>query len=70
MILKSGEKLTFFTQTTASFCKNLFRTLVFEENAIFSAENRQKSLKIVIIASTPVGRTKSLKSVTLVVLVF
>jgi hypothetical protein len=27
--------------------------LVFEKNAIFSAENWQKSLKIVIITSTP-----------------
>jgi hypothetical protein len=44
--------LTFFAQTTVSFCKNWIITLVFEKNAIF-AENWQKSQKIVIITSTP-----------------
>jgi hypothetical protein len=33
--------------------KNLIITLVFEKNAIFSAENFRESQKIVIIASTP-----------------
>jgi hypothetical protein len=31
--------LTFFAQTTASFCKNMIITLVFEKNANFFAEN-------------------------------
>jgi hypothetical protein len=45
--------LAFFAQTTASFCKKLIITLVFEKNAIFFAENWQKSQKNVIITSTP-----------------
>jgi hypothetical protein len=45
--------LAFFAQTTASFCKNVIITLVFEKNANFFAENWQKSQKIVIITSTP-----------------
>jgi hypothetical protein len=45
--------LAVFAQTTASFCKNLIVTMVFEENAIFFAENWQKLEKIKIIASTP-----------------
>jgi hypothetical protein len=47
-----SEILAFFAQATASFCKNLIKTFVFEKNAIF-AENQQKSKKIVIITSTP-----------------
>jgi hypothetical protein len=45
--------MAFFAQTTSSFCINLIRTLVFEKNDIFSAENWQKSQKIVIITSVP-----------------
>jgi hypothetical protein len=45
--------LAFFAQTTASFCKTLIITLVFEKNANFFAENWHKSQKIVIITSTP-----------------
>jgi hypothetical protein len=41
--------MAFFAQTTASFCKNLITTLVFEKNAILVAENWQKLQKIVII---------------------
>jgi hypothetical protein len=33
--------LAFFAQTTASFCKNMIITLVFEKNANFLAENWQ-----------------------------
>jgi hypothetical protein len=32
---KLVKKLVFFAQTTASFCKNLIVTLVFEKNANF-----------------------------------
>jgi hypothetical protein len=59
MILKifspklSAKKLAFLTQNKAKLCKNLIITLVFEKNANFFAENWQKSLKIVIITSTP-----------------
>jgi hypothetical protein len=35
-----------FAQTTASFCKILIITLVFEKNANFSAKNWQKSQKL------------------------
>jgi hypothetical protein len=42
-----------FAQTTATFCKNLIITLVFEKNANCFAENWQKSPKIVILTSTP-----------------
>jgi hypothetical protein len=45
--------MAFFAQTTASFCKNVIITLVFEKNATFFAENWQKSQKIVIKTSTP-----------------
>jgi hypothetical protein len=45
--------LAFFAHTVATFCKNVIITLVFEKNAIFFAENWQKSQKIVIITSTP-----------------
>jgi hypothetical protein len=44
--------MAFFAQTTASICKNLIITLVFEKNANFFAENWQKSQKTVIITST------------------
>jgi hypothetical protein len=40
---KFGRKYwRFFAQTTASFCKNVIITLVFEKNANFFAENGQK----------------------------
>jgi hypothetical protein len=43
MILKIfSEKMAFSAQTVASFCKNLFITLVFDTNAIFS---RRKLVK-------------------------
>jgi hypothetical protein len=45
--------LAFLAQSTASFCKKLIITSVFEKNANFLAENWQKSQKIVIITSTP-----------------
>jgi hypothetical protein len=50
---KIAKKLAFLTQNKAKLCKFLIITLVFEKNAIFSAENWQKSQKIVIITSTP-----------------
>jgi hypothetical protein len=45
--------LAFLTQNKAKLCKNLIITLVFEKNANFFAENRQKSQKIVFITSVP-----------------
>jgi hypothetical protein len=48
-----AKMLAIFAQTTASFCKNLIITLVFEKNANFFAKNWQKSQKFVIITSTP-----------------
>jgi hypothetical protein len=45
--------MAFFAQNKAKLCKNWILTLVFEKNAIFFAENCQKSQKIVIITSTP-----------------
>jgi hypothetical protein len=46
--------LRLFAQITASFfCKKLIITFVHEKNAIFFAENWQKSQEIVIITSTP-----------------
>jgi hypothetical protein len=50
---KIGENIGVFAQTTATFCKNVIITLVFEKNANFFAENGQNSQKIVIITSTP-----------------
>jgi hypothetical protein len=47
----------FLAQNKAKICKILIITLVFEKNAIFSAENCQKSQKIVIITSTPGCKT-------------
>jgi hypothetical protein len=43
--------MAFLTQNKAKLCKNFIITLVFEKNAIFFAENCQKSQKIVIITS-------------------
>jgi hypothetical protein len=53
---KFSKKLAFFVQTTASFCKNVIITLVFQKNANFLAENWRKSPKIVIITSPPEDR--------------
>jgi hypothetical protein len=42
---KFGENIGVFSQTTASFCKNVIIKLVFEKNAIFSpkiGKNRRK----------------------------
>jgi hypothetical protein len=50
---KKFRKRAFFTQNKAKLCKILIITLVFEKNAIFFAENWQKSQKIMIITSTP-----------------
>jgi hypothetical protein len=50
---KSAQKLAFLTQNKAKLGKNLSTTFVFEKNAIFFAENWQKSQKIVIITSVP-----------------
>jgi hypothetical protein len=52
-ILNLAQILAFFDQATASFCKNMIITLVFEKNANFVAEDRRKSQKIEIITSTP-----------------
>jgi hypothetical protein len=38
--------LAFFAQTTASFCKTLIITLVFEKNAIFSPNIGKISRKL------------------------
>jgi hypothetical protein len=54
--------LAFYAQTTASFCKNLIITLVFEKNANFFAENCQKSQRIVIITSTPENQSPVLRT--------
>jgi hypothetical protein len=54
-----ANKLAFFAQTTASFCKKVIIKLVFEKNANFFAENWQKSQKIVIITSTPDPQKKT-----------
>jgi hypothetical protein len=45
--------LAFFSQTTASFYKNLIVTLFFDKNVNLFAEYWQKSHKIVIITLTP-----------------
>jgi hypothetical protein len=50
---KFGKKLAFLTQNKAKVCKTLIITLVFEKNAIFSAENCGKSHKIVNITLPP-----------------
>jgi hypothetical protein len=49
----SAKKLAFLTRNKANLYKMVIITSVFEKNAIFSAENCQKSQKIVIITSTP-----------------
>jgi hypothetical protein len=59
---KFGEKMAFLTQNKAKLCKNMIITLVFEKNANFFAENCRKSLKIVIITSTPGGAAARPKS--------
>jgi hypothetical protein len=51
--------LAFLTQITVSFIKNLIinnkfdQTLVCEKNANFFVENWQKSVKFVVVTSTP-----------------
>jgi hypothetical protein len=50
---KIEKKLAFLTQNKAKLFKFLIITLVFEKNAIFFAENWQKSQKFAIITSTP-----------------
>jgi hypothetical protein len=47
--------MIFFAKKLANLAQTILviRTLVIEKNAIFSAENRQKSQKIAIITSTP-----------------
>jgi hypothetical protein len=49
----SSKKLAFLTPNKGKLCKILIKTLVFEKNAKFFAENWRKSQKIVIITSTP-----------------
>jgi hypothetical protein len=48
----SAKNVAFFDQTTASFCKNVSITLVFEKNGSFFSENWQKFQTIVIITSS------------------
>jgi hypothetical protein len=55
---KKSAKMAFLNQNNSKFCKNLIVTLVFEKNANFFAENDRKSLKIVIVTSTPVFSQK------------
>jgi hypothetical protein len=50
---KNAKKFAFLTRNNAKLCKILIITFVFEKNANFFAKNWQKSLKIVIITSTP-----------------
>jgi hypothetical protein len=49
----SEKKLGFLPQNKAKLFKILIIKLVFEKNGIFSAENWQKSQKLVIRTSTP-----------------
>jgi hypothetical protein len=56
--------MSFLTQNTASLCKKI-KTLVFKKNANFFADNWGKSLKIVIITSTPVPLRPVLESVSI-----
>jgi hypothetical protein len=47
IFLTSPKKIGVFAQTTASFCKKMIITLIFENNAIFSpkiGKNRRKLL--------------------------
>jgi hypothetical protein len=50
---KIRKQLAFLTQNKDKLFKILIITLVFEKNAIFFAENWQKSQKNVITISTP-----------------
>jgi predicted dinucleotide-binding enzyme len=51
---KFGETISVSaTQIKDNFAEKIIITLVFEKNANFFAENRQKSQKIVIITSVP-----------------
>jgi hypothetical protein len=50
---KIQQKNGVLTQNKAKLCTILIITLVLEKNANFFGENWQKSLKIVIITSTP-----------------
>jgi hypothetical protein len=50
---KLAKKLAFFTHTTASFFKNIVHNIGLWENRQFFAENWKKSLKFVIITSSP-----------------
>jgi hypothetical protein len=54
----SVKKLAFLTENKAKLCKLLIIALLFEKNAIFFAENCQKSQKIVIITLTPDRRNE------------
>jgi hypothetical protein len=47
------KKSAFLTQNKAKFWKKIDHNIGFWEKRQFFAENRQKSLKIVIITSTP-----------------
>jgi hypothetical protein len=54
-----AKLFSFFAQTTASFRSNFIVTVVYEKNANFIAEKRQKSQKIEIITATPAqGKNK------------
>jgi hypothetical protein len=53
---KFGEKIVFLLKTKLNVGKNWTIILVFEKNA---TKNWQKSQKIVIITSTPVGQSPS-----------
>jgi hypothetical protein len=53
--------LAFWLKTKLKYAKILIITLVFEKNANFFTENRQKSQKIVIITSTPDEFMKQLR---------
>jgi hypothetical protein len=55
--------MAFLTQNKAKLWKSLIITLVFEKNAVFSAENWRKSQKIVIITSTP-GHPSCIETLT------
>jgi hypothetical protein len=50
---KNCEKLEFLTHNKGKLCKNFDHNIVFWENANFFDKNWQKSLKIMIITSTP-----------------
>jgi hypothetical protein len=48
-----AKKSAFSTQINGNFAEKVIIILIFEKNANFSAENWQKSQKIVIITSVP-----------------